>query len=65
MFILNILVIDNVRLDVLVNNKNLLNFRKNVINVFRKIRLRFRRINDVFVYVKKFFFVFSFIFVIK
>lgn len=62
---LNIPAIDNVRLDVLANNKNSLNSRKNAINAPRKTRPRFRRINDVSVYAKKSSFVLSFIPVTK
>lgn len=62
---LNIPAIDNVRLDVLANNKNSLNSRKKAINAPRKTRPRFLRINDVSVYAKKSSFVLSFIPVTK
>lgn len=58
---LNIPAIDNVRLDVLANNKNSLNSRKKAINAPRKTRPRFLRINNVSVYAKKSSFVLSFI----
>lgn len=62
---LNIPAIDNVRLDVLANNKNSLNSRKKAINAPRNTRPRFLRINDVSVYAKKSSFVLSFIPVTK